>query len=81
MVVILVIVKVLCFVVIVLDIDSIKEGQKIDLSPCTRYTWKFTTGKTSYTVTERNDKWSCSCGGFKKKGSCKHIDEIQDSLI
>jgi len=31
----------------------------------------------SYTVNENNGEWSCTCAGFKFRGACKHVTELQ----
>jgi hypothetical protein len=30
----------------------------------------------SYTVSENNGEWSCTCAGFKFRGACKHVSEL-----
>jgi len=31
----------------------------------------------SYTVSENNGEWACSCAGWKFRGACKHVSELQ----
>ena len=39
--------------------------------------WKITGSKGDvYTVSEENGSLSCSCSGFKFRGNCKHIGQI-----
>ena len=63
-------------------IDEVKTGKiKECTDPTTKDTaeyikWTSDTGKTSYTITIRDKKYSCSCAGFKKNGKCKHVNSI-----
>ncbi len=34
----------------------------------------------TYTVTEADGGWSCSCAGFQFRGQCRHIQEMVDGL-
>lgn len=31
----------------------------------------------SYTVSENKGEWMCTCAGFKFRGACKHVTELQ----
>ena len=35
-------------------------------------------GKKTYTVSYKNDQWTCNCVGFGFRRKCKHINEIKD---
>lgn len=38
-------------------------------------------GKTTYKVTNINDRWSCDCTGFKFHKRCKHITHVQEEKV
>ena len=31
----------------------------------------------SYTVSENNGEWNCTCAGWKFRSACKHVTELQ----
>jgi hypothetical protein len=40
-------------------------------------TWQVSGSRgDSYTVTEENGTWMCTCAGFKFRGECRHIKEV-----
>ncbi len=54
-------------------------GVTVDESePVTGRTWSVAGSKGSvYTVAEEHGSWTCTCSGFKFRGQCRHITEIQ----
>ena len=34
----------------------------------------------SYTVSENNGEWACTCAGWKFRGACKHVSELQSKI-
>lgn len=44
----------------------------------TVFTVKSSDKKKTYTVTNSNGQWSCTCVGFGFRRHCKHITEIQN---
>jgi len=39
---------------------------------------KSSNGKKTYTVTCKNNQWTCNCVGFGFRRKCKHIKTVQD---
>ena len=51
-------------------------GYSVDDKPEGR-TWKVAGSRgDSYTVSEHQGNWMCTCAGFKFRGQCKHVDEL-----
>ena len=51
-------------------------GYTVDDRPLGR-TWTVSGSRgDSYTVSELNGEWSCTCAGFKFRGACKHVTEL-----
>jgi hypothetical protein len=52
-------------------------GYSVDDKPAGR-TWAVAGSRgDSYTVSENNNEWQCTCAGFKFRGACKHVSELQ----
>ena len=52
-------------------------GYTVDDQPLGR-TWTVAGSRgDSYTVSELNGEWSCTCAGFRFRGACKHVTELQ----
>ena len=52
-------------------------GYSVDDKPAGR-TWTVSGSRgDSYTVNENNSEWNCSCAGWKFRGACKHVSELQ----
>ena len=52
-------------------------GYTVDDRPQGR-TWTVSGSRgDSYTVSELNGEWSCTCAGFRFRGGCKHVSELQ----
>ena len=52
-------------------------GYSVDDQPAGR-TWTVAGSRGDrYTVSENNREWACTCAGFKFRGACKHISELQ----
>jgi hypothetical protein len=55
-------------------------GYSVDDKPEGR-TWTVSGSRgDSYTVSELDGNFSCTCAGFKFRGGCKHADEISTKL-
>lgn len=45
-------------------------------------TWKIAGSKgAEYTVEKEGSTYTCSCPGFKFRGACRHIEEVQGSEL
>ena len=52
-------------------------GYTVDDRPLGR-TWNVAGSRgDSYTVSENNGEWACTCAGWKFRGACKHVTELQ----
>jgi hypothetical protein len=52
-------------------------GYSVDDKPAGR-TWTVAGSRgDSYTVSENNSEWNCTCAGWKFRGACKHVTELQ----
>jgi hypothetical protein len=52
-------------------------GYSVDDKPAGR-TWTVAGSRgDSYTVSENNGEWLCTCAGFKFRSACKHVTELQ----
>jgi hypothetical protein len=52
-------------------------GYSVDDRPAGR-TWMVPGSRGDiYTVSENNVEWACTCAGFKFRGDCKHVTELQ----
>lgn len=55
-----------------------------DIKPVARiqsWTAKSSDGKRNYKVTYNGRNWNCECVGFGYRGKCKHVTNIQSTLI
>lgn len=51
-----------------------------DTEPVTGRTWSVAGSKgATYTVVENRGSWTCTCSGFKFRGRCRHVEDIQQS--
>lgn len=52
-------------------------GYSVDDKPEGR-TWTVAGSRgDSYTVSENNGEWLCTCAGFRFRSECKHVKELQ----
>jgi hypothetical protein len=51
------------------------EAAKHEYTPPKEQTWSVKgSGKNWYTVSVKDERWSCSCPGFGFRQKCKHVD-------
>lgn len=61
--------------------QEVKELGEIDLGEVQGETWKVDGSKgNSYIVQKIDNVYTCTCSGFKFKGKCKHIKQIEETV-
>jgi hypothetical protein len=58
-------------------LSKLIKKQKTD--PNTRV-FKVQSGEKEYFVTNKSEKYTCTCTGFNFRGKCKHIDAVVNKL-
>jgi hypothetical protein len=60
---------------------EVKELGEIDLDEVKSETWKVDgSNGNSYIVQKIDNVYNCTCSGFKFKGECKHIKQIEETV-
>jgi hypothetical protein len=59
--------------------QEVRELGEIDLDEVKTETWKFTGSKgDTYVVQKIDNMYNCTCSGFKFRGECKHVKQIEE---
>ena len=60
---------------------EVKELGEIDLNEAQGETWKVDgSGGNSYVVQKIDNVYNCTCSGFKFRGECRHIKQIEETV-